>query len=349
MERLILLVTRAYKLKVYGNISKLDTARYTYEKHLAYVNHFACLLFFNGNKTLSTSGMGQLANQAQYKARGIISAIYAAGKATGNKLNAPYIKTVGCPAKIEESDNSFDYWITVENQFEKCKRVDIPVKSHRVLNKSLKTGWILNPVCEFVKEKDKFYARVFIQKEVKRANPRNKSLGCDVGYRNSVSRSDGYIGRNSSKAIRKIRIKQASRQSQNLRSTTTKTYVKQIIDREAKQAVRRSKRLHSNLVVESPKVLANLRSGKLQGWSRNYFFHRCETLGKESSVFVRFINPAYTSATCCRCGNRDKRSRSGIKFTCVYCGFEENADVNASVNIARKGTLSIERCGKVAK
>ena len=66
---------RSYNLAIYPNPLKLDTARYTYERHLQFVNSWVGPLFFNGNRSLSTLGLGQLANQAQHKARGIISAL----------------------------------------------------------------------------------------------------------------------------------------------------------------------------------------------------------------------------------------------------------------------------------
>lgn len=48
-----------------------------------------------------------------------------------------------------------------------------------------------------------------------------------------------------------------------------------------------------------------------------------------------YVN-AYTSQTCCICGHIDKDNRqTQEKFKCTECGFELNADHNASINIAR--------------
>ena len=172
-------LTRTYNLCLYSNPTKLDTARYTYENYLRYVNLFVGKLFFNKNKSISTKNLGQLANQAQHKASGIITALRAAEKETKNKVNVPVLKRVGCPAKIESSNNSFDYWLTIENEFEKKKRIALPVKSHTKLNQALKNNWKLNPVCEFFKAKNnKFYARVFVQREVSQAISDGKFLGC---------------------------------------------------------------------------------------------------------------------------------------------------------------------------
>lgn len=51
------------------------------------------------------------------------------------------------------------------------------------------------------------------------------------------------------------------------------------------------------------------------------------------------VNPAHTSQTCSRCGVIDAESReSQSRFACRHCGFAGNADLNAAVNISRRGT-----------
>lgn len=52
---------------------------------------------------------------------------------------------------------------------------------------------------------------------------------------------------------------------------------------------------------------------------------------------IRYINPAYTSQTCNKCGKINKENRiSQAKFKCINpeCEYEVNADYNASRNIA---------------
>lgn len=335
-------VNRAYKLRIYPNFDKLDTARYTYKRHLEYVNMWVGKLFFNGNKTLSTKSMGHLANQAQHKARAIISAQKAAARATGDKVNVPVVKRVGCPAKLKfNKEATFDYWLSVQNQFG-GKRIELPCRSHRKLNKALRDGWTLKSNAEFfLDDKGRPFARICVEREVERATPKSESLGCDVNFRSSVVRSDGYIGFNASKLIKKARGKRSQRQRQGLRSKSVKTNLKQRLDIEAKLAVGRSKRTERNLVVESPKVLSHLGKGRLQDWAQSYFANRCRVLAQEEEVFIWEVNPAYTSQTCAKCGHLDKRSRRGSRFTCTVCGHKAHADVNAAENIAAKGTSSL--------
>ena len=53
------------------------------------------------------------------------------------------------------------------------------------------------------------------------------------------------------------------------------------------------------------------------------------------------INPAYTSQTCSRCGNRYKLKLSERIFHCPVCNLQLNRDVNASINILGLGLQSI--------
>jgi len=59
---------------------------------------------------------------------------------------------------------------------------------------------------------------------------------------------------------------------------------------------------------------------------------------KEYNRVLLEVNPAYTSQTCSRCGHVDPENRkTQAEFKCVSCGLEMNADLNASINILRKG------------
>lgn len=315
----------------------MESARYISSRFIKYTQHFITQLYFSHQPRFSTKGMGKLANQAQRKAQGILSAHRAATKATGTKSNIPQINFTSCPAKIEKSKNSsFDYWISFENPFSK-KRIRIPGRSHKRLNHFLRKGWELSQTGELVLQKNGHWqARVYIQKEVKKAVPQSSSLGVDVGITHSVSRSDGYIGKGLSKIIKKQKLKQAERKRQGVKTRSLKTNVKQQLDIEARRAIARCKRDGLSLAVEDPKRLANLRSGKLQGWARSYFGNRVVCLAEEESIWVTHVNPAYSSQICSACDSRDKLSRVKLVFKCTTCGNRTHADINASRVIAQR-------------
>lgn len=61
--------------------------------------------------------------------------------------------------------------------------------------------------------------------------------------------------------------------------------------------------------------------------------NKCNVIGKN----VVYVDPKYTSQKCSKCGtiNKDNRQSQSV-FKCVACGFTENADLNAAINIKEK-------------
>ena len=56
------------------------------------------------------------------------------------------------------------------------------------------------------------------------------------------------------------------------------------------------------------------------------------------------VNARGTSITCSCCGGKDPKSRkSQARFTCTNCNYQDNADYNASVNIADRGLLYFQK------
>lgn len=338
-------VVRSYKLKLYGNTVKTDTARYSIKRFNDYANMFLGRVFF-GERKISTKGMGQLPNQALYKARNIISTQRKSYKATGNKMNVPYVKNLGCYAKIEKSKKgNFDYWVIISNQWTKANSVKLPAKSHKALNNALKQGWKFTSFCECKLINGNLYAIVFVQKISPKTKKYKKVVGYDVGIKHSVVSSQGYLGHGLSKVIQIQKQRHAERRRQGHKiSSKVKSCIKQILDREAKLAIRRSIRDRAQLSVESPKRLANLRSGNLQGWARSYFANRLTILGQENGLMVIEVSPYQTSITCPKCGTVDKQSRvTRDKFICVKCKYTNHADIVGALNVALKGNLIIRK------
>ena len=76
---------------------------------------------------------------------------------------------------------------------------------------------------------------------------------------------------------------------------------------------------------------------ELGSWSFYQLLQMVEYKAKRAGLPVFLVDAAYTSRTCSACGYCDKHNRkSQSQFKCLSCGFELNADCNASLNIAFK-------------
>lgn len=76
----------------------------------------------------------------------------------------------------------------------------------------------------------------------------------------------------------------------------------------------------------------------LRNWSYYDLQRKIEYKAREANIAVVYVNPMNTSRRCSKCGyiHEDNRSEQA-KFKCLRCGFEENADFNASQNLGIKG------------
>jgi IS605 OrfB family transposase len=75
----------------------------------------------------------------------------------------------------------------------------------------------------------------------------------------------------------------------------------------------------------------------LKNWTYFDLQKKIEYKAKEKGIKVVYIEPAYTSKRCSSCGFIDTDNRlDQAHFKCLKCGFNENADYNASQNIGIK-------------
>lgn len=75
----------------------------------------------------------------------------------------------------------------------------------------------------------------------------------------------------------------------------------------------------------------------LKNWSYYDLQTKIEYKAKEKGIEVIYVSPGYTSQRCSKCGfiHKDNRPEQAT-FKCQNCGFETNADYNASQNLAIK-------------
>lgn len=69
-----------------------------------------------------------------------------------------------------------------------------------------------------------------------------------------------------------------------------------------------------------------------------------EHIGRKYDIAVSTVQSYYTSKMCPICGCIDDENRtSQEEFSCIECGFESNADINAAVNIKNRVSVTVLR------
>ncbi len=86
---------------------------------------------------------------------------------------------------------------------------------------------------------------------------------------------------------------------------------------------------------------------RLRHWTYYDLQTKIKNKASEHGIEVRLVAPGYTSQRCSKCGHIDKANRPDQEtFRCTACGYQTNADYNASQNISIK---NIDKIIKKAK
>lgn len=189
--------------------------------------------------------------------------------------------------------------------------------------------------------------------------PNGEVVGVDFGItRPAVASNNRFFGKRSSKATerRYFRLKRAL---QSKGSDSAKRHLKKlshkvsrfrldcdhVVSRQLVQSVAPG----TTIVIENLREIRNTtkQNGKKQRRAMHQWtFNRLRDLliykAEEWGCVVVDIDPHHTSQRCSRCGHIHRSNRqSQSRFKCRNCGFELNADLNGSRNIAVKYLASV--------
>ncbi|MDO9513644.1 MAG: transposase [Elusimicrobiota bacterium] len=177
----------------------------------------------------------------------------------------------------------------------------------------------------------------------------DKTIGIDLGIRHRAVLSNNIFF--TGKPLRKIRYRQFKRRFRSKKLKYLEhlqiTHLNHIL---SKQIVQMAKTETANLALEyltgiKERLLytTGLSQSVISHWSYKQLSDFICYKAKLAGLSVKFVDPADTSITCSRCGFKSKDNRkSQSEFKCGSCGFELNADLNASRNIAEKKGLDLE-------
>ena len=247
----------------------------------------------------------------------------------------PYLRAelIGCAEVRISKTVEFDYWIHVEGTGH-GNQLNIPAKSHAALNRALALpGANLGVGAEIFRRDGEWYARVYVHVPPAEVAPVKSFIGVDVGVRAAVTRSDGKQSRGLRRTLNKTQNVLAARQRARTerRKSGLSTQCQRLAG-EARRLVTFARERGLGIALENPDRLIRWKQH-----AARYFAKRVSLLASMVGLPVVFVNPAWTSRTCSRCGSR-MSDRQRTAFHCFSCGHTANADVNASRVIASRGT-----------
>ena len=237
----------------------------------------------------------------------------------------------------------FDNFIKLRLPYFRNKRraieIKLPIKQHKHSLSLLKDGFTLRKNIQIKKVFGKYYVNLVWFKEVL---PRTEgsSIGIDLGYNKLITTSNKeVIGTELKELYQRIsNKKQGSKNFKNLlthRDNLINFYVNQIDISELKTMV-----IEDLVNVKHKSQLHKKINNKLQRWSYRKTIDKISRTCEVNGIELVKVSPAYTSQTCSCCDHIDKNSRKLEDFHCVSCGYEIDADINASINIHNRGIYS---------
>lgn len=325
-------VNLSYRLKLYPTVNKADTLALL--SSLFQREHAACttVLSQEGGRLPSTKGMGEFIGRAYRRAFIDYRRTTKAGHTPGF-LKAELIDS----AEVQQprTARGFDLWIMLRGTTTTPGRKGgfyIPAKKHRAINRTLALpGAKLNESAEVFRKNGKWHARVSVAVPLAEVQAPTEWIGCDIGARAAVTRSDGYQGPDLRPILKRQRNRRAMDQKRGIDRRVETSPQRQVLAREARRTVLVAQKSGRGIALEDPKRLI-----RWKGHAARYFATRVGLLAALVGVSVALIRPAYTSITCSRCGWVEKRQRHKETFRCWRCAFTHNADQNASRNIRHR-------------
>lgn len=212
---------------------------------------------------------------------------------------------------------------------------------------------------DLIYRKGKFWLHMVVTLPDVEFIPNGEIVGADFGItRPAVASNNRFFGNRSWKAVerRYFRLKRAL---QSKGSDSAKRHLKKLshkvsrfrsnCDHVVSRQLVQSVTLGTLIVIENLMEIrstTNQRGKKQKRAMHQWSFNRLRDLlvykAEEHGCSVVGVDPHHTSQRCSRCGyiHRTNR-RSQSRFKCRHCGFELNADLNGSRNIAEKYLASV--------
>jgi IS605 OrfB family transposase len=211
--------------------------------------------------------------------------------------------------------------------------------------------------------KGRFFLHIVVSLPEPTFNPTEEVIGVDLGLnRPAVTSTRRFLGEKRWKEQER-RLFRLRRKLQAKGSKSAKRHLKKLSGKLFRQRKDHdhvlSKRIVQNaqpgatIVVENLSHIrerAQMRKGegqrRLHSWSFDQFHAFLSYKAQARGMQVVKVDPRHTSQTCSRCGYQARNNRrSQSVFHCRSCGYQLNADYNASLNIREKHLVSLAQDG----
>jgi len=232
-------------------------------------------------------------------------------------------------ARLDASkDSSFDCWLHLSS-IGNGIILDLPIKRHKHFNDLATVG---RKQESYIITRDSVQFCFEIETGPKQEPDR--CVGVDTGINALASLSTGdQLGTDIKVGIERIkRCKHGSKgQKRAVRA------LRQRMDEVAKEVVDKSSLVVAenlkNITKNTKRRLGKNMRRSIGRWNVRYWLETLQRKCEYHRVSFRSVSPYKTSQTCSSCGHVDRRNRTGELFRCLSCGYEANADVQASRNI----------------
>lgn len=245
----------------------------------------------------------------------------------------------GAITEVSINSKEFDYFVKLRclrNDKGRGYSITIPLKRHRQFNKWANLGKLANSITL-----SKKYIQFSFEINVAEKKEEGHLVGFDFGMKRLGTLSNGnIIGKDIEKLLYQLQLKKRCSKAYYRKKEEIRSY----INEEIKKIDFSDKQL---IVVEQLKDMKYKMKerGRLSKNIRSVFYNlsyrqvldRIQALSEENRVSFRSVPAYYTSITCSRCGHVEKANRlSQESFVCQKCGYSDNADFNASINILKR-------------
>lgn len=210
-------------------------------------------------------------------------------------------------------------------------------------------------------KKGDYYINICVEIDSEPTGKTPKVIGVDLGRRDIATTSTGKSWSGDQIQAARDRYSKVRSAVQRKRTRSSRKLLRRLSGREqrfqkwlnhniSKELVQTAKTAHAALAFEDltdirKSLNEKPRSKTERRRTNNWAFYQLRIFVQYKAIIagvpVVFVPPAYTSQTCNRCGHihpvKGKSYRSGKRFKCGHCGFDQDADVNAALNIAALG------------